>query len=116
VWNRGAFLVALLGILLHLATEVVAWIAGLDMVTSHMISVGLWAGVVGVGAIFLERALLFATLGFLVTIIAIAYAPATHLWSMSASLAVLLGIIIYIYVMQKRGRRIAGYIDLLRPR
>jgi serine/threonine-protein kinase len=116
-FNRGVFLVALFGVVLHGVLEVFAWIAGLDMVVSHMISVGLWAGVVGIAAIFLDRALLVPMLGFMITIVAIARRPATHLLAMSASIAVLLGVMVYIYLGQKRGRRrIAGLADKLRPR
>ncbi len=114
--NRGIFLTALLGVALHGLVEAVAWAIGLDMVLTHMISVGLWAGCTGIAAVFLDRAMLLPTLCFLGTIAAIALRPATHLMAMSASCVVLFGVVFYIYRMQLHGRTIGGLADKLRPR
>ena len=114
--NRGALLTVLLGVFLHGLTEAVAWSLGLDMPTTMLVAVGLWVGVTGTAAIFLDRALLVPTFGFLVAIIAMVRAPDQRFWAIGASLVVLFVTMTYVVHQSKRGRRIYGIAEWLRPK
>jgi hypothetical protein len=113
--NRGVVATLFLSLVLHGAVEALAWGLGLDMVTTHMVSVALWSGACGAAAVFLDRGLLVPTIGFLAAFVACVQSPAHRFWAISASLGVLGTTAIYIWYQARRGRRrIGGLAGVLR--
>jgi len=113
--NRGIGLTILVALLLHGIVEAMAWALGLAMPATHAIAVALWAGVCGAAAVFLDRALVVPTVGFLAALAACVRTPGQRLWAISASLAVLFGTALYVWYRSRGGGRpIAGLADRLR--
>jgi serine/threonine-protein kinase len=112
--NRGVIATAFIGIATYAVIEAIAWWLGLDMVTTHTIAAAAWVGACSTAAVFLDRALVVPTLGFLSTLVVCLVAPAHRQWMIAASEGVLLITAGYVLTGGKRGRQIAGLADLLR--
>jgi multisubunit Na+/H+ antiporter MnhF subunit len=112
--NRGVIATAFIGIATYAVIEAIAWWLGLDMVTTHTIAAAAWVGACSTAAVFLDRALVVPTLGFLSTLVVCLVAPAYRQWMIAASEGVLLMTAGYVLTGGKRGRQIAGLADLLR--
>jgi eukaryotic-like serine/threonine-protein kinase len=112
--NRGVIATAFIGIATYAVIEAIAWWLGLDMVTTHTIAAAAWVGACSTAAVFLDRALVVPTLGFLSTLVVCLVAPAHRQWMIAASEGVLLMTAGYVLTGGKRGRPISGLADLLR--
>lgn len=114
-WNRGVYLIALLGLALQAVLEAAVWAAGFPLLMTHIVTAALWAGTVGVAAVFLDRALFVAAIGFVCSCAAMVLDRRLDFWALGFGVIVLLGTVLYIHLWQKRGRPIAGIVDILRP-
>lgn len=114
-WNRGVYLIALLGLALQGVLEAAIWAAGYPLLMTHIVTAALWAGTVGIAAVFLDRALFVASIGFVCSCAAMALDHRLDFWALGLGVIVLLGTVLFIHVRQKHGRPIAGIVDILRP-
>jgi serine/threonine-protein kinase len=114
--NRGILMTVIIGVVLHGTVEGLAWIGGLDLASTHLLALAIWTGASAVGAVFLDRSMVVPVLGFVGAMAVTILAPAHRYWAMSGACVSMFSMAIYVTLRERRGRRVYGIAELLRPK